>query len=704
MKKILYLSFTIIVIITFIFIYLFKSSDIFDNKLRDEMFLLRGEIDTTQQIVIIDIDEKSLKKLGQWPWDREKIAQILLNLTDAGALIIGLDLFFAEKDTKSPAYLSKKYHLKINNIDFDKELAYVLSNTPTISGFYFDFEHNYTKNILPNIPAIFIEKQLKNEFLLNAKGFIGNIPILQNNTYSGGFINMIPDNDGVVRRIPLFIKYNSVLYPSLAFEMYRIATGNKKIVINYSDAGIDSIQIGKQKIKTDRFGRLFINYRGDRYKFKYISAVDIYENRFNKNDIKDKFILVGTSAGGLFDLRVTPYNNVYAGVEVHANIIDNLLKNDLLFRPDTAEIIDIFILILMGIIISFIFYFLGAIISLFLLVTIIIGYFELNYFLMFHYGYIFNIALPLFEIIILSIIFGTINYFLETKKTESLKKAFSKKVSTAVMEELLKHNSTKILEPKEKEITIFFSDIRSFTSISEKLSDPKKVIQLLNIYMTPMVENIILHKGTIDKFIGDAIMAYWNAPVSLKNHADEAVSSAIEQIKLLKKLNKELKNRFDIEIEIGIGINSGIATIGEMGSEGRADFTAIGDNVNLASRLESLNKIYHTHILISEFTFKELQKNYIIREIDLVKVKGKDKAVKIYQVIDFQNNNTNIEFKEHHKALNFYYNGDFQKALTIFQKLYNETDEKLYKVYIDRCNYLIDNPYNFSGIWEFKTK
>ena len=195
-----------------------------------------------------------------------------------------------------------------------------------------------------------------------------------------------------------------------------------------------------------------------------------------------------------------------------------------------------------------------------------------------------------------------------TKKAETLKHAFAKKVSANVMNELISHTQDDILAPRDKDITIFFSDIRSFTSISEKLANPTKVIQLLNLYMTPMVENITIHKGTVDKFIGDAIMAYWNAPVDIENHADEAVSSAIEQIKILKKLNKQIKKEFDLEIDIGIGINSGIATIGEMGSSGRADYTVIGDNVNLASRLEGLNKVYHSHILISEFTYELLKK------------------------------------------------------------------------------------------------
>jgi adenylate cyclase len=269
------------------------------------------------------------------------------------------------------------------------------------------------------------------------------------------------------------------------------------------------------------------------------------------------------------------------------------------------------------------------------------------------------------------------------------------------MNELIHNTNNEILSPKEKEITIFFSDIRSFTSISEKLHDPKKVIELLNLYMTPMVENITLHKGTIDKFIGDAIMAYWNAPISVQNHADEAVSSAIEQMKLLKDINKILKEKFDLTIQIGIGINSGIATIGEMGSKGRADYTIIGDNVNLASRLESLNKIYHSNVIISSYTLEKLSNDYIIRELDLVRVKGKEKPVNIYEVIGFGKK----DFSEYNHALSLYREAKFKEAKQIFESLYKKTQDYLYKLYIDRCEYFIQNNIQiFDGVWNFDMK
>jgi len=706
MSKFLFylMSFFVILFIN-TYIYLFTSIYTpLDNILRDKMFLIRGEIPTTKKVVIVDIDEKSLSKFGQWPWSRDIISQIIVNITNDNASVIGLDMFFAEKDMKSPYYISQKYGLKLpkkDNINYDEIFAYVLSQSPTIMGYFFNLENNMTKNQLPNIPAIFIQKNMTKDFLIQAKGYIANIPILQNNAYSAGFVNAIPDSDGVVRSVPLLLKYNYMIYPSLAFEMYRAYKGIKKVIINYSDVGIDNIQLGKQTIKTDRFGRLFVNYRGDKGTFKYISAKDVYENRFKKGFFKDKFVLIGTTATGLFDLRVTPFNSVYPGVEVHANILDQLLKNDFIFRPDFAEVIDLISLIVVAIIVAIGFYFLSPLLSIIFMFFMIFGFYSLEYYFMFYKGYIFNIDLPILEIIILGVVFSAINYFLEIKNTKNLKNLFSKKVSKNVMNELIHNTNNEILSPKEKEITIFFSDIRSFTSISEKLHDPKKVIELLNLYMTPMVEKITLHKGTIDKFIGDAIMAYWNAPISVQNHADEAVSSAIEQIKLLKDINKILKEKFDLTIQIGIGINSGIATIGEMGSKGRADYTIIGDNVNLASRLESLNKIYHSNVIISSYTLEKLSNDYIIRELDLVRVKGKEKPVNIYEVIGFGKK----DFSEYNHALSLYREAKFKEAKQIFESLYKKTQDYLYKLYIDRCEYFIQNNIQiFDGVWNFDMK
>jgi len=680
--------------------------DILDKKIKDEFFLIRGIQKPTGNVIIVDIDEKSLSKLGQWPWERKKIAEILTNLTNAGAGIIGLDIFFAEKDKKSPSFMAPKICKVPKNIyNSDKILANIIANTPTILGYVFNFENNITKNQLPNIPAIFIEKNLKKEFLLQPKGYISNIDIIQKSAYSAGYLNMIPDIDGVVRYVPLLVKYQYSIYPSLSFEMFRLAYGIKKIFINYDENKIKNIKIDQITIPTNTIGAIYVNYRGPSHTFKYISASDVYFNEFNKSLVKNKFVLIGTSAIGLFDLRNTPFDTVFPGVEVHANIIDNLIKQDFLYEKNNNTVKTILFLLAVTIIIALTSYLLKAFYSFIIFLILILGYIYYSY-------YMFNkhILIDIAPIIILAsslyLILTLINYFKKEKESLNLKKAFAKKVSPSVMEELLKHSNEKLLSPREKEVTIFFSDVRNFTTISEKIGNPKKLINLLNNYMTPMTNIIVNHKGTIDKFIGDAIMAYWNAPNDVKNHADEAISSALEQIKLLNELKKKFKKEFNINFDIGIGINTGIATVGEMGSEGRADYTIIGDSVNLASRLEGLCKAYKAHIIISEFTKEKLTKKYILRELDLVKVKGKNLPVKIYEVLGFgENKEFEKELKTYYNALEYYRKGEFKKALDIFEELYKKNNNYLYQLYIQRCKNLIkEPPKNWDGIYVFKTK
>ncbi|GAX86959.1 adenylate cyclase [Lebetimonas natsushimae] len=671
-----------------VFLYLLNPIilDSLNKKITDTFFYLKGNEPTSNLVTIVDIDEKSLSKFGQWPWERKIIAKIVKNLTKASVGIIGYDIFFPEHDRN-----------KKNDYIFAKSLQ----NSPSILGLMFYFDKNITKNTLPNIPAIFIQRNFEKEFLPEAQGYLANIPGLQKSVYSSGFVNMVPDNDGIVRYVPLIIKYNDNFYPSLAFEMYRLSQGISKITINYTPVGIDNIHLdNNQTIKTDRFGRVFINYRGKRGKFNYISALDVYNNTFNKNLVKNKFVIIGTTSAGLFDLRATPYESVFPGVEIQATLLDNLLKNDILSKPENKEIINIAIILIVTILSAFIIYRFSAIKAITAIIILIALIYYGEYYLFRKHLIVLNTFYPLFSIVITSFVLTTINYFFEYKNSLLIKNAFAKKVSPNVMEELLQ-NPTDILAPKEKEITIYFSDIRSFTTISETLKDPKKVIEMLNEYFTPMANLIIKHEGTIDKFIGDAIMAYWNAPKNVLNHEDKAVSCAIKQIKFLKKINKKIYETFKVNIDIGIGINTGIATIGEMGSKGRADYTIIGDSVNLASRLEGLNKFYHSHIIISEFTKKKLKKDYTIRELDTVYVKGKNEPITIYEVIDFGKK----DFNEYNKALYLYKNAKFKEAKKIFEKLYKHNKDYIYMLYIKRCEEYIKNPpKTFNGIYKFTTK
>ncbi|MEA2028264.1 MAG: adenylate/guanylate cyclase domain-containing protein, partial [Campylobacterota bacterium] len=559
-----------------------------DSRLRDALFLVRGELPKSNNVIIIDIDERSLDKLGQWPWQRDVFANLLYKLTDAGAGIIGLDIVFAEADRTSPHRFAKKFpHLANQLENYDEYLAKCLTQTPVVGGFTFLFNEHSKEKKSPNIPAVFVEKGLKhNNEILSPDGIVLNIDILQNALYSSGFFNNIPDLGGMITHVPLLMKHDGVIYPSLALEMVRIYQNKNIVKIVGDDIAVDHIEMGDLKIPTDKTGRLVLNPRGPRKHFQYISIADIFDEKFDPKDIEGKFVLIGTSAIGLSDLRAIAYDNAIPGVEIHANVIDNILIGDFLHKSIEARLYDMIIIWVLTFLTVLIFSFMTSLLV--LPMALLVGYllFEIFFNALFTYGIVLNLLFPLVSFTLSIIISLIVDYIISSRREQEAKRMLGKKVSPAVMHYLLENSQDDLVKSKEVEATVFFSDIRSFTTISEKIGSPGKLISMLNKYMTPMVDNIINHKGTIDKFIGDAIMAYWNAPLEIENHADMAVKSAIEQIEMLSKINETVTPEYGVTINIGIGVHTGLVTAGDMGAEGRSDYTIIGDNVNLASRLE----------------------------------------------------------------------------------------------------------------------
>lgn len=715
-KFIIYFLLSIFISLAISSIYIFKSKlpDSFDNRIRDYFFKLRGEIQNTKNVLIVDIDEKSLKVLGQWPWSRDKVAKVIENLTKSNVGIIGFDVVFAEEDNSSPHKIFKKYNIKKDNIEnYDLSFANVIKNSPTILGYQFELEDKKNLNqTSPKIPAIIIEKNktLGEKYLIEAKGTILNTPSLQKSGYSSGFFNNIPDDSGLIRSVPLVISYKDTIYPSLALELLRVASNSNKITILYDENGITNVNLKDFSIPTDRHGRLLINFRGKERNFKYISALDIYNNDFKKEEIEGKIVLIGTSAAGLLDLRATPFESIYPGVEIHANVIDNILAGDFIYKAswiDAANILIIFSLsFLVIMLITYTPFWANPI------VFLVFSYSSLylSYEILFTQGLVFNIFFPLLTILASSIFTTLFDYFYEIRKEEAIKKKFASKVSKGVMDNLLKNMNSTEFQAMEKEITVFFSDIRDFTSISEKMQNAKELITYLNSYMEPMSNILTKYEGTIDKYIGDAIMAYWNAPMNVNNHADKAVQASLEQLDYLEILNKELIKNNQPIIKIGIGLNTGIAIIGEMGSIKRSDYTVIGDPINLGARLESLCKYYGSTLNISSFTKDKLEENYVFRYLDLVTVKGKDEAVEIWQV--HSKGKAKKELKEeldlYHKAISLYKDAQFTDALDIFmllnqssKKTNNKINNKIYSIYISRCKDNIKNNISIKELVHF---
>lgn len=430
-----------------------------------------------------------------------------------------------------------------------------------------------------------------------------------------------------------------------------MAYQEERIDIIYDESGVRSINLAGREIPTDIYGRIAVNYKGSSSTFDYISAVDIIKGDFNPADIGGKIVLIGTSAAGLLDLRNMPYDSVYSGVEVHANVIDNIIAGDFLQIPAIAHGINVFLILILAIVVVMA---IGYSIALLLLFIIAVTAFLLLYFinyLLFTEGIILSIFYPLLTLIIGTLASIITVYFFETKQKNLIRSKFASKVSPQVMEDIIKNAASDedTFIAKEHEITVTFSDVRNFTNISEAAGDANTLIQFLNQYMDEMTNIITKYEGTVDKFIGDAIMSYWNAPAAVKNHVEKSVDATLDQIHAVAPLNVKVKKDKHFTsickmaedmgtepIEIGIGINLGVAIVGEMGSSGRSDYTVIGDPINLGARLGALCKYYNSMCNISNHVKECIpQDRFIFRFLDLVTVKGPSIPVEIWQIVDY---------------------------------------------------------------------
>lgn len=622
---------SIFIIIEFSYINMPSLYKITDDKITSLFLKSQKTATASKHIVIIDIDAHSIKKLGQWPFSRDMISKMLLNLRDAGAGIIGFDMVFSNPDRLSPHEMAKILNISGTYVNNDVLLANTLQVTPTILGYYFDMTNAEHKSKPKQLADIQVKGYKKLNYFNDAKGVVDNIDILKNAAYSSGYFNLTNITNGVVDSASMLINFEGKLYPSLVVEMLRIANSAQKVDVINSNLGVNGIKINNLNIPTNKYAEIKLNFRGKGGSYKYISFYDILNNNFDLKDIKGKFILIGTSDIGLNDLVTTIYDPAMPGVEVHATTIDNILNNDFYFTPIDSYTYGILLIFFSSIIVALALYLLPASFSFLIFLSSFSLLIFVNYYLIFTKHVIIGFSAPIITIFVTTGIFALISYYFENVQRKKVFSKLSAKVSKKVAIEILKHDSN-ILNVDTRNVTILFSDIRDFTSLSEQLNNPKKLIEILNKYMEPMVESITEYNGVVDKFIGDAIMAYWNAPLKQTNHADMAVKSALLQLKRLDELNETLKKEYDIELKIGIGINSGEVVVGEMGSRGRSDYTLIGDNVNLASRVENLTKKYKCRLIITQQTKDLLKDAYNIKKLDVVKVKGKKQATTIYEV------------------------------------------------------------------------
>jgi adenylate cyclase len=667
---------------------------------------------TDQTIIIIDIDEKSLAAEGRWPWSRQKVATMVNYLADAGVAVVAFDILFSEPE-RNPAD-SVTQHLEANNIvappfllearaamDADAIFAASLNSTDVVLGILFQGDASITQGELP-FSVVKSEgiSDLSKMTRISFNHYESNIKVLQTQTPGSGFINASYDDDGIIRRAALVAEYKGQFYPSLALEAARLLTLTDSIEMEIAHVGsgiqqISGVKWGKELIETDSFGRVLIPYRGARNSFPYISASDVVNGKFAPEMFEGAVVFVGTSAVGLGDLRTTPVGLTYPGVEIHANVLEGLLAPEILpYQPDWWEAAVGVTLIVLGVFCVFLFPTIGPLSLSITVIVLLVLTSWFNYWLWLYQGISLMLTTSLLLIFLVGMYNLSLGFFKANSQKKMIKNIFDQYVPPAHIDKMLADPDSVNLDGERKVMTVLFSDIRSFTSISESLS-ASELKNLLNKYFNPITKSIFDHKGTIDKYVGDMVMAFWGAPLDDPQHAENALNAALDMQVITERLRGEFKNVGLPEIHVGIGLNTGSMSVGDMGSEYRRSYTVLGDAVNLGARLESLTKFYGAECLVSENT-KEHCPSHVFRFIDRVKVKGKSEAITIYEPLNKQQlASTTLESESHlyQQAYQYYLDQDWSAAEQSFIKLISEfTERKIYQIYLTRLSTLKEQP------------
>lgn len=655
-------------------------------------------------IVIIDVDEKSLKVEGHWPWSRDKIANLINHLQKQGVIVVAFDELFPEPEPNVAAETLKRLQATgqqdsqlanqvkqlIPGFDNDRIFANSLKQVDTILGIFFNNSNIPPVGLLPT-PILTLSTPLDKKLIITTmKTYIANIPLLQQASQHGASVSIIPDEDGIIRKYALLIRYGDQVYPSLALEAVRQYLLLDTIKLHTNIIGnvntVDSVQLGDTTIPTDQRGNVLIAYQGPAFTFPYISATDVLHDNVPANKLQNTIAFIGTSAVGLGDLQATPIQSVYPGVEIHADVAASILQKFFLSRPAWADGAELATLLFFGILLSLIFPYLGpfttAFISFISLVTLI----TLTSMLWQSDGLVLPLVLSCLLIIVLTLFNSAYGFFTENKRRSELKRAFSEYVPAAHVEQIISAHNVAGFEGEKREMTALFMDIRSFTSISEKLTITD-IKRMLNFFFTEMTGIIFKHDGTIDKYVGDMVMAFWGAPLPDQQHAQHGVAAALEMRATMYKIRPILQQMNLPEINVGIGLNSGPMNVGDMGSKYRRSYTVLGDAVNLASRLEGLTKYYKVTIIIGELTFSQLT-GYLCRQLDRVKVKGKDVPINIYEPLCLKEEAPSellIELELYSYALNSYFLQKWLQANEQFSRLHEKyPDQYLYALYLER--------------------
>ena len=696
----------------------------------DLLQVLRPRQQTARPVVIADIDEASLKEIGQWPWPRTVVADLVTRLRELGAAAIGFDIVFAEPDRMSPAVAAASFR-GLDAATRDK-LAALPSNDQVLADAIKQTGGVVVGQAGAATPSPRSEAEMALQtgfavlgpdprpFLVTFPGLLRNVPAIEQAAAGRGLFSIKPERDGIIRRVPVVMNAQDTLVPALTLEMLRVVTRAGAILVRTDDAGVRAVAVPGLEVPTDGNGQFWVHFN-KHDPARYVSAADVLHGRSPTDRFNGRLVLIGTSATGLLDIKTTPVEPAMPGVEVHAQILESVLTQALLARPNYAIAVELVAAVVFGIAIIIAAPMLPASIVIAVGALLIAGLIGVSLYFFVAHNLLIDFTYPLMSFWLIYLVLTFVNYFREQKQRQQIRSAFGFYLSPPLVEQLAKSPEKLVLGGEERRMTILFSDVRGFTTISEHYKDdPQGLTRLMNRFLTPLTNAIIERKGTIDKYIGDAIMAFWNAPVDDEEHEANACDAALEMLARAEALNVELKREAEangsvyMPLRIGIGLNSGPCVVGNMGSDFRFNYSVLGDTVNLASRLESRTKDYRLSMVIGSRTAEGAKTEFATMEIDLIQVKGKKQPEVVFTVLGRAEVNDDPRCKDlrdlNAAMLATYRKQQWDEAKSLIdrcRKLANGFGvDGLYDMYVERIEaYRADPPPpDWNGVYEAESK
>src|SRR3954469_16672613 len=695
----------------------------------DTFQLIDPRVKTMRPVTIVDIDEKSLadSRLGQWPWPRTRIADIVTNLTRLGAVVIAFDAVFSEPDRLNPDIAADTFR----NLDEatreklralpsnDQIFADAIKQSRVVLGESGGPDVHTLDKDLP-VTGLAMLGEEPQPFMYKFPGLLRNVEVLEHAAAGRGLFTIRRERDGIVRRVPMVMVAQGVVMPSLTFEMLRIASGSSTILIKTDKAGIERVAVKGFAIPTDANGQLWVHY-ARRDPLLYVSAVDVMDGRVPQDRIAGKLVLIGSSAIGLNDIKTTPVSPAMPGVEIHAQVLESALTGAVVAQPNYGIALEFFGALILGLLVIAFAPNFGPITLVAVGALFASALAGTSWFFYAWHKLLIDFTYPLMST---TAIYATLiftSFVREQSQRRQIRSAFGQYLSPALVEQLAQSPEKLVLGGEEREMTIMFSDMRGFTSISETYkSDPQGLTALMNRFLTPLTNAILDRKGTIDKYMGDAIMAFWNAPLDDKDHHLNACEAALDMLARVDALNQareqeaKEEGRPFIPLNVGVGLNTGTCVVGNMGSDMRFDYSVFGDSVNLASRLEGQSKEYGFPIIVGSRTALAVKDRFAILELDFIMVKGKKEPEVIYAIAGREDTAQSGRFQRLRnltiEMLSCYRNRDWDGALAAIARG-RKTDEAnslelLYNLYEARIRGYLENPppQDWNGAFALLTK